>query len=105
MPALRVPAPLKFYLDNQSKIVLKGETVRENLTSESGEALRKKCSVEVDAGNIKQKLQTPQVELATFGEDQYPVGLMCITHNMQKTGELIPPVFCFSLFSPSRGHL
>ena len=29
MPTIRVPAPLKFYLDNQSEIVLKGETVQQ----------------------------------------------------------------------------
>jgi hypothetical protein len=63
IPTLRVPAPLKYYLDNQSEIVLKGKTVRENLTSASGKALRKKCSV-------------------GFGEGQHRVEL--VFHNMQK---------------------
>ena len=81
MCKLRVPAPLKYYLDNLSEIVLKGETVRENLTSESGKILRKKRLVEVDTvfGNIKYKLRFRRFRLREFGEGQYRggAGVLC----------------------------
>jgi transposase len=59
---------------------------RENLTSETGQALRKKRSVEVETvfGNIKHNLRFRRFHLRGLEKVNTEWGLVCIAHNMRK---------------------
>jgi len=59
---------------------------RENLTSESGVALRKKRAVDVETvfGNIKQNLRFRRFHLRGLEKVNTEWGLVCIAHNMRK---------------------
>ncbi len=74
MPTLRVPALLKYYLDNQSEIVLKGETVDDVLRNlskqypkinshvfDSSGQVRRHINLFVNADNVRDLsgLETP----------------------------------------------
>jgi transposase len=59
---------------------------RENLTSENGQALRKKRSVEVETvfGNIKHNMRFRRFHLRGLEKASTEWGLVCIAHNMRK---------------------
>lgn len=59
---------------------------RENLTSETGIALRKKRSVDVETvfGNIKQNMRFRRFHLRGLAKVNTEWGLVCIAHNMRK---------------------
>lgn len=56
MPTLRVPAPLKFYLDNQSEIVLKGETVGDVLRNLSKQFPKIKSHLFDNSGQVRRHI-------------------------------------------------
>jgi hypothetical protein len=59
---------------------------RENLTSETGQALRKQRSVEVETvfGNIKHNMRFRRFHLRGLEKVNTEWGLVCIAHNMRK---------------------
>ena len=59
---------------------------RENLTSESGVALRKKRAVDVETvfGDIKQNMRFRRFHLRGLEKVNTEWGLVCIAHNMRK---------------------
>lgn len=59
---------------------------RENLTTETGKALRKKRSVEVETvfGHIKQNMRFRRFHLRGLEKVNTEWGLVCIAHNMRK---------------------
>lgn len=56
MPLLRVPAPLKYYLDNQSEIVLKGETVGDVLRSLAKQYPKIKNHIFDNSGQVRRHI-------------------------------------------------
>ena len=59
---------------------------RENLTSEEGQVLRKKRSVEVETvfGDIKHNMNFRRFHLRQIAKAKTEWGLVCIAHNMRK---------------------
>jgi MoaD family protein len=56
MPTLRVPAPLKYYLDNQSEIVLKGDTVGDVLRNLSKQYPKINSHVFDSSGKVRRHI-------------------------------------------------
>lgn len=56
MPLLRVPTPLKYYLDNQSEIVLKGETVGDVLRSLAKQYPKIKSHIFDNSGQVRRHI-------------------------------------------------
>ena len=68
------------------KLIEYRRQARENLTSETGKALRKKRSVEVETvfGNIKHNMHFRRFHLRGLEKVNTEWGLICIAHNMRK---------------------
>ena len=68
------------------KLIEYRRQARENLTSESGIALRKKRAVDVETvfGNIKQNMRFRRFHLRGLEKVNTEWGLVCIAHNMRK---------------------
>lgn len=68
------------------KLLAYRRQARENLTSETGQALRKKRSVEVETvfGDIKQNMRFRRFHLRGLEKVNIEWGLICIAHNMRK---------------------
>lgn len=68
------------------KLIEYRRQARENLTSETGKALRKKRSVEVETvfGNIKHNMRFRRFHLRGLEKVNTEWGLICIAHNMRK---------------------
>ena len=68
------------------KLIEYRRQARQNLTSETGMALRKKRSVEVETvfGNIKHNMRFRRFHLRGLAKVNTEWGLVCIAHNMRK---------------------